>query len=147
MGISKMDYRDILGIPRKPKKKVEKRVVKQPSKPSITDNIKKELNEWSYKPPTQKRWSGAYAPTDSGLTEFEETGGKDNVNEGPAYEYSKFIKKIEKSRDSFGKDVLNFYELLRKKGLDDEAHDLLDDYKKYVIKFGLKFKKFVRTLL
>ena len=71
----------------------------------------------------------------------------DTINEGPAYEYSKFIKKIEKSRDSFGKDVLNFYELLRKKGLDDEAHDLLDDYKKYVIKFGLKFKKLVRKLL
>ena len=69
------------------------------------------------------------------------------MNEGPAYEYSKFIKKIEKSRDSFGKDVLNFYELLRKKGLDDEAYELLDNYKNNAIKFGTEFKKFVRKLM
>mgnify|MGYP003652220202 FL=1 len=69
------------------------------------------------------------------------------INEGPAYEYSKFIKTIEKSKDSFGKDVLNFYELLRKKGLDDEAYALLDNYKNNVIKFGKEFKQFVRKLV
>ena len=146
MGINNMNYRDMLGMP---KKKEKKKVIPEQPKPSITEKLSNEfgpLNEWTLKPPTEKRWSGAFTAKD-GLTEFERKGGKDNVNEGPAYEYSKFIKKIEKSRDSFGKDVLNFYELLRKKGLDDEAHDLLDDYKKYVIKFGLKFKKFVRTLL
>ena len=139
-----MDYRDILGIPRKPKKRVEKKVTPQPSKPSITENLSKEfgqLNEWSKVNPGPKRWSG------NGLTEFEQQGGKDNISEGPAYEYSKFIKKIEKSRDSFGKDVLNFYELLRKKGLDDEAYELLDNYKNNAIKFGTEFKKFVRTLM
>ena len=107
-----MKYRDMLGFS---KKKAKKKVIPQPSKPSVTELLKEEFG--------------------------------DTINEGPAYEYSKFIKKIEKSRDSFGKDVLNFYELLRKKGLDDEAHDLLDNYKNNVIKFGLKFKKFVRTLL
>jgi hypothetical protein len=71
----------------------------------------------------------------------------DTINEGPAYEYSKFIKQIEKSKDSFGKDVLNFYELLRKKGLDDEAYALLDNYKNNVIKFGKEFKQFVRKLV
>ena len=110
-----MDYRDILGIPRKPKKKVEKKVVPKPTAPPITKLLKEEFG--------------------------------DTVNEGPAYEYSKFIKKIEKSRDSFGKDVLNFYELLRKKGLDDEAYELLDNYKNNAIKFGVEFKKFVRTLM
>ena len=146
MEINNMNYRDMLGFP---KKKVKKKVIPEQPKPSITEKLSNEfgqLNEWTVKPPTEKRWSKNYNG-DKGLTEFEQQGGKDNVNEGPAYEYSKFIKKVEKSRDSFGKDVLNFYELLRKKGLDDEAHDLLDDYKKYVIKFGLKFKKFVRTLL
>ena len=136
-----MDYRDILGFSKKQQKK---KVIKEQPKPSVSDKLKEQfgsLNEWGKVDTGPKRWTG------NGLTEFEQRGGKDNINEGPAYEYSKFIKKIEKSRDSFGKDVLNFYELLRKKGLDDEAHDLLDDYKKYVIKFGLKFKKFVRTLL
>ena len=144
MGISKMDYRDILGVPKKqPKKKVEKKVAPKPTVPPVTELLKKEfgqLNEWSEVDTGPKRW---FKPMDQGLTEFEQQ----QMNEGPAYEYSKFIKKIEKSRDSFGKDVLNFYELLRKKGLDDEAHDLLDNYKNNVIKFGLKFKKFVRTLL
>ena len=139
-----MDYRDILGIPRKPKKKIEKRIAPKPTTPPVTELLKKEfgqLNEWSEVDTGPKRWTG------SGLTEFEQRGWKDNVNEGPAYEYSKFIKKIEKSRDSFGKDVLNFYELLRKKGLDDEAYELLDNYKNNAIKFGTEFKKFVRTLL
>ena len=141
-----MNYRDMLGFP---KKKAKKKVIPKQPKPSITEKLSNEfgpLNEWTLKPPTEKRWSGAFTAKD-GLTEFERKGGKDNVNEGPAYEYSKFIKKIEKSRDSFGKDVLNFYELLRKKGLDDEAYDLLDNYKNNAIKFGTEFKKFVRTLL
>ena len=99
---------------------------------------------FSKKKPKKEKIPDEPKPSVSDLLK-EEFG--DTINEGPAYEYSKFIKKIEKSRDSFGKDVLNFYELLRKKGLDDEAHDLLDNYKNNVIKFGLKFKKFVRTLL
>jgi hypothetical protein len=138
---NKMNYRDILGLP---KKKVEKKVAPKPTAPPVTELLKKEfgsLNEWGKVDPGPKRWGG------NGLTEFERKGGKDNVNEGPAYEYSKFIKKIEKSRDSFGKDVLNFYELLRKKGLDDEAYELLDNYKNNAIKFGTEFKKFVRTLM
>ena len=143
-----MNYRDILGIPRKPKKQVEKKVAPKPTAPPVTELLKKEfgrLNEWSKVNPGPKRWTKKMGG--DGLTEFEETGGKDNVNEGPAYEYSKFIKKIEKSRDGFGKDVLNFYELLRKKGLDDEAYELLDNYKNNAIKFGTEFKKFVRTLM
>ena len=38
-----MDYRDILGIPKKQfKKKVEKKVLKKPT-PKITENLKKEF--------------------------------------------------------------------------------------------------------
>ena len=87
-----MDYRDILGIPKKKTKKV---VTPQPPKPSITEKLSNEfgpLNEWSAKPPTEKRWSGAYSNNNSGLTEFERKGGKDNVNEGPAYEYARSTK-------------------------------------------------------
>ena len=80
MGISKMDYRDILGLP---KKKVEKKVAPKPTAPPVTELLKNEfgpLNEWTSKPPTEKRWSKNYNG-DKGLTEFEQRGGKDNLNE------------------------------------------------------------------
>ena len=40
-----------------------------------------------------------------------------NLNEGPAYEYKKHSKKIEKSLKDLQKNYLDFYEVLRKKGL------------------------------
>ena len=60
-----------------------------------------------------------------------------NLNEGPAYEYKKDIKNIDKSYKLHAKSLLDFYEKLRKKGLDDEASDLLDAYKKNIKKFKL----------
>ena len=75
-----MKYRDMLGFPKKKAKKV---VAPKPPKPSITKKLKEEfgpLNEWTSKPPTEKRWSGAYTSKD-GLTEFERKGGKDSLNE------------------------------------------------------------------
>ena len=36
---------------------------------------------WSA-PPSEKRWSGAYSNNKSGLTEFEQNGGKDFIKEG-----------------------------------------------------------------
>jgi len=90
-----MDYRDILGLPKKqPKKKVEKKVAPKPTAPPVTELLKKEfgqLNEWGKVDPGPKRWSG------NGLTEFERQGGKDNVNEGPAYEYANAFSKFEKA--------------------------------------------------
>jgi len=135
-----MRYRDMLGFP---KKKVEKKVIPQQPKSSVTEKLKEELNEWSdttFKS-LPKRWSG------SGLTEFERKGGKDKVNEGPAYEYAKISKKIEKLKDELGKAVLEFSYSLRKKGLDDNADDLLELYSKTGITFGLRFKKFLRKLM
>ena len=145
-----MRYRDMLGFPKKqPKKKVEKRIAPKPTAPPITKLLKKEfgsLNEWTSKPPTEKRWSGAFTAKD-GLTEFERKGGKDNINEGPAYEYAKFVKKIDKQRDQVGKDTLKFVDLLRKKGLDDAADELLNSYKDNVITFGKDLKQIVRKLM
>jgi len=78
----------------------------------------------------------------------EEFGYKDNLKEvGAAPLYKKHFKKIDKSKEKFANDILNFYELLRKKGLDDEATDLLNSYKKFLVKFSLEFKKFFRKLL
>ena len=64
-----------------------------------------------------------------------------NLNEGPAYEYKKHSKKIEKSLKDLQKNYLDFYEVLRKKGLDDAASDFLDNYKKNVVGFTKKYKK------
>jgi hypothetical protein len=86
MGISKMDYRDMLGIPSKPKKKVEKKIAPKPTVPPVTELLKKEfgqLNEWGKVNPGPKRWTKKMGG--EGLTEFEELGGKDNVNEATAY--------------------------------------------------------------
>ena len=48
-----------------------------------------------------------------------------NLNEGPAYEYKKHSKKIDKSLKELQKNYLEFYETLRKKGLNDAASDFL----------------------
>ena len=64
-----------------------------------------------------------------------------NINEGPTYEYKKHSKKIEKSLKDLQKNYLDFYEVLRKKGLNDEASDFLDNYKKNVVGFTKKYKK------
>ena len=115
MEISKMNYRDMLGFP---KKKVKKVVTPIPRKPSITKKLKEEfgaLNEWSEVDTGPKRWTG------SGLTEFEQQGGKDNVNEGPAYEYAKYKKNIDKAWDNTQKAVMGLVKELHKKGLRKEA--------------------------
>ena len=70
-----------------------------------------------------------------------------NLNEGPAYEYKKHSKKIEKSLKDLQKNYLDFYEVLRKKGLNDEASDFLDNYKKNVVGFTKKYKKDFGKLL
>ena len=139
-----MKYRDILGF-----SKLKKKVIKEQAKPKknkILENVKQELNEWHHLPPTEKRWSKN--TTDTGLTEFEENGGKDFIKEvGAAPLYKKHIKLIDKHRDQVGREVLKFYDLLRKKGLDDAADTLLDNYKNNIIKFGKDLKQLVRKLM
>ena len=64
-----------------------------------------------------------------------------NLSEGPAYEYKKKHKNVEKSLKNLSKDYLDFYDTLRKKGLDDEASDFLDNYKKNIVNFTKNYKK------
>ena len=71
----------------------------------------------------------------------------DVINEGPAYEYAKHVRKLEKQVVQTGKDTLKFVDLLRKKGLNDEADNLLDSYKDNVITFGKDLKQIVRKLM
>ena len=132
-----MDYRDIIGY-----SKSKKKVIKEHKpKKTVLDGIKQELNEWTHKPPTEKRWSKK--TFDSGLTEHE----RQLKEVGAAPLYRKHIKNIDKQRDQVGREVLKFYELLRKKGLNDAADTLLDSYKNNVIKFGKDLKQIVRKLM
>ena len=77
----------------------------------------------------------------------EELKQEFNINEGPAFEYKKHAKKIDKSLKGLQKSYLDFYEVLRKKGLDDEASDFLDNYKKNIVDFTKKYKKNFRKLM
>ena len=138
-----MKYRDIIGYS---KKQPKKKVVKETKKPSLVDTIKQELNEWNdetfkNKP---KRWSSTYGKS---LTEFEKQGGKDSVNEGPAYEYSNQVKKIEKAENMQSKEVNNLVKLLGKKGLKREATDLASNYMKSMRNFNDFMKKMMRKLV
>ena len=121
----------------------KKKVIKEQSKPkkTVLDGIKQELNEWTHKPPTEKRWSKK--TFDSGLTEHE----RQLKEVGAAPLYRKHIKNIDKQRDQVGREVIKFYELLRKKGLSDAADTLLDNYKNNIIKFGKDLKQLVRKLM
>ena len=70
-----------------------------------------------------------------------------NINEGPAFEYKKHAKNIDKSLKGLQKSYLDLYDSLRKKGLNDEAADFLDNYKKNVVDFTKKYKKNFRKLM
>jgi len=69
------------------------------------------------------------------------------INEGPAFEYAKHIKKIDKLYDAYGAAVGDFETLLNKKGLKKEARDVKMMYGKFVFKFQKAFESMVRKLL
>ena len=70
-----------------------------------------------------------------------------DLKEGPSYEYKKDIKNIDKSYKLHGKSILDFYDKLRKKGLDKEASNLLDAYKKNIVTFKKSYDKILSKLL
>ena len=138
-----MKYRDMLGFPKKPKKKVEKKVAPKPTTPPVTELLKKEfgsLNEWSEVDTGPKRWT---KPMESGLTEFE----KEEMNEGPAYEYANQISKIEKLYDAYWDAVKDLGKVLEKKGQRKLAKELYNTYRKQVSKFSQWFSKFSGGLM
>ena len=112
-----MDYRDILGLPKKqPKKKVEKKVTPKPTAPPITDLLKEEFG--------------------------------DTINEGPAYEYDKYLSAIEKNYKNYWKSVTNFADVLHNKGFQKEAKVVERAYIKNVkVGFKLFLEKVVRKLM
>ena len=144
MEINSMNYRDILGIPKKqPKKRVEKKVAPKPIIPPITDNLKKQfgpLNEWEKVETGPKRWS---KPFNSKSTEFE----KEQMNEGPAYEYAGYMKNIEMAENIQAEEVNKLVKLLQKKGMKKEATTLASTYMKSVRNFDKFLKKLERSLV
>ena len=138
-----MNYRDMLGLPKKPKKKVEKKVAPKPTTPPVTELLKNEfgsLNEWSEVDTGPKRWS---KPFDDNKTEFE----KEQMNEGPAYEYANQISKIEKLYDVYWDAVKDLGRALEKKGQRKLAKELFNNYRKQVSKFSQWFSKFSGGLM
>ncbi len=136
-----MKYRDMLGFS---KKKAKKKVIPTQTKPSITKKLKEEfgpLNEWSEKPTGPKRW---FKPMDEeGLTEFE----REQMNEGPAYEYDKYVSAIEKNYKNYWKSVTNFADVLHNKGLEKESKMIERSYIKQVKKWNDFFIRQVRKLM
>ena len=142
MGISNMKYRDMLGFPKKPKKKVEKKVSPTPTAPPVTELLKNEfgpLNEWSEVDTGPKRW---FKPMDQGLTEFE----KEQMNEGPAGEYAQAYTNVKKTYGTFWDSVHEFESLLKSKGLGRHAKELNKQYKNTVEKFFKFFFKMMDKL-
>jgi len=85
--------------------------------------------------------------TDTLKNIIQKQGGKDFIKEGPAFEYKKHAKNIDKSLKGLQKSYLDLYDSLRKKGLNDEAADFLDNYKKNIVDFTKKYKKNFRKLM
>ena len=106
-----MKYRDAMGFP---KKKAKKKVIPQPPKPSVAEKLKEEfglLNEWSKVDTGPKRWGG------SGLTEFEQQGGKDNVNETVPLgkiDKPKFMKYFDLVLKTAGSNKAEIYKILKR---------------------------------
>ena len=69
------------------------------------------------------------------------------VNEGPAYEYSSFVKNIEKAENKQAKEVNNLVKLLGKKGLKREATDLASKYMRGMRDFKDFMTKMMRKLI
>ena len=82
------------------------------------------------------------------LAEFERKSGKDNVNEGPAYEYDKYLSDIEKNYKNYWKSVTNFADVLHNKGFEKESKIIERSYIKDVkMGFSKLLEKIVRKLM
>ena len=125
-----MNYKKLMGYDNKPKNKKNK----EHKKPTLTENLMGEFGHLER----------GKVYTDKDMPPFKT---KSQIEEGPAYEYKKHSKKIDKSLKDLQKSYLDFYDNLRKKGLNDAAANFLDNYKKNVIGFTKQYKKDFGELL
>ena len=137
-----MDYKSMIGFGKK--KTIKEQPKPKPKKNLIIEGIKKDLKEWNdttfrNKP---KRWSNS-----KGLTEFEQTGGKDFIKEvGNAQVHKKYTMKIEDATGNLEAAVKNYSDFLKQQGNKKEAQELRGKYS-FVDKFTHWMKtKWVRIL-
>ena len=135
------------------KKKISKKEIK-PQKNTVLENIKKELKlqEDSLGDAFHRKikaYQDKIAKEKEAYRKARELQKKKNELKevGAAPQYKKFVKSIDKQRDKVGRETLKFVDLLRKKGLNDAADDLLDSYKNNVVKFGVEVKKIMRKII
>ena len=83
----------------------------------------------------------------SSITEGLKKQFGDTINEGPAYEYANYVKKIEKAENQQAKAVNNFVKVLEKKGFKKEAKNVAYTYMSQMRKFNDYLKKLVDKLL
>ena len=69
------------------------------------------------------------------------------VNEGPAYDYGKSLKAIEKAENLQAKAVNNFVKILKKKGFPKEATNVASMYMVQMRKFDEYMKELADKLL
>ena len=116
-----MNYKKIMGYDKKKKVIKENKV---PKKNTVLDNVKKDvLNE-------------AVALGITTMKDNTPFKTPKQMNEGPAYEYSKVFKDIEKGENQQAKAVNNFVKLLKKKGFPKEATNVAYTYMGTMRKFN-----------
>ena len=71
----------------------------------------------------------------------------DTINEGPAYEYGNYVKKMEKAENQQAKAVNNFVKVLEKKGFKKEARNVAHEYMNNMRKFNDYIKDLVDKLI
>ena len=87
-------------------------------------------------------------PPKSSITENLKKQFGDTINEGPAYEYDKYLSAIEKNYKNYWKSVTNFADVLHNKGFQKEAKVVERAYIKNVkVNFKLFLEKFIRKLM
>ena len=72
---------------------------------------------------------------------------KKPIVEGPAYEYEKMVKSIEKSENKQAKEVNNLVKTLQKKGFKKEATNVANAYMKSMRAFNNELDDIIRGLM
>ena len=86
-------------------------------------------------------------PKPSIIKKLKEEFG-DTINEGPAYEYDKYVSAIEKNEKNYWKSVTNFADVLHNKGFEKESKVIERAYIKNVkMGFSKLLEKVVRKLM
>jgi predicted patatin/cPLA2 family phospholipase len=99
---------------------------------------------YSSKQPKKKVVKEQPKPTVTDILK-EEFG--DTINEGPAYEYEKMVKSIDKLENKQAKEVNNLVKTLQKKGFKKEATNVANSYMKSMRKFKNELDDIIRGLM